>query len=167
MHPERVCADTPWNTDACLPGATASPILHLIQDALERVMSQSASEEQRARIAALNDDARGAMGTKCVVETTAGFRGLTPADHAQINAAVARYNLWTIAESHDANRDFGVIFKHANANWSQETPQGGDPIEAVFWQIDCFDHAQTQISAQPWDETVTTRVLTLMLATEY
>jgi Protein of unknown function (DUF3768) len=127
----------------------------------------NATDAQRARTVALNDLARTAMGTACTVETTPGFRRLPAADRIQIKAAVARYDLWTIAESEDATHDFGVIFKHGDNHWSQETPQGGDPIEAIFWKIDCFDHAHTQISEHPWDETLTARVLTLMLAAEY
>ena len=126
-----------------------------------------ANDVQRTRTAALNDQARAAMGTACTVETTPGFRQLPAADQTQIKTAVARYDLWVIADSADVTHDFGVIFKHGDNHWSQETPHGGDPIEAIFWKIDCFDHAHTQISEQPWDETLTARVLTLMLAAEY
>ena len=126
-----------------------------------------ATDAQRARTVALNDQARAAMGTACTVETTPGFRRLPAADQIQIKAVVAHYDRWTIADSEDANRDFGVVFKHGEGHWSQETPHGGDPIEAIFWKIDCFNHAHTQISDQPWDEKLTARVLTLMLANEY
>lgn len=150
-EPERVCTDTPWNIGKTLPPAA----MH------------GSNQEQRRRAAELNDAARGAMDVACIVETTAQFRRLSAEDQSQIRAAVARYDLWTIAEGHGANRDFGVIFKHADGIWSQETPRGGDPIEAIFWRIVCLDRTQTQVSQCPWDETRSIRVLTLMCAEEY
>ena len=166
---DRACSGTPWNANAevALPCASASPFLKIIKETMEIAMAHCPSEQQRARTAQLNDQARAAMGVACIVETTAGFRRLTLDDQSQIRTAVAHYDLWTIAESHGATRDFGVIFKHPNQHWSQETPQGGDPVEAIFWSIVCFDHAQTRISEHPWDETRSLRVLTLMLTTEY
>ena len=163
----RTCSNTPWSASGSVVPSNRRSVSHGAHETLEMVKIHYGHDAQRVHTAALNDQARAAMGTACTVETTAAFRRLPVADQTQIKAVVARFDLWTIAESHDANRDFGVIFKHSGAHWSQETPQAGDPIEAVFWKIDCFDHAHTQISEQPWDETLTARVLTLMLAHEY
>ena len=149
------------------PRATAAPLPRYVHEILESVMTQGHTDQQRARAAELNDQARAAMGTACIVEITSGFRRLSDDDQLLIKAAVARYDLWTIGESHDEVRDFGVIFKQGEGDWSQETPRGGDPIEAIFWSITCFDHDQTELSEHPWDETRCIRVLTLMLATEY
>lgn len=163
----RICPGTPWSENAETLSETPNQISQMILDTLDAVMPHRLSEEQRERVAALNDKARTAMGVASIVETTPGFRGLSADDQSRIKVAVKNYDLWHITESDDATRDFGVIFKHADGAWSQETPPGGDPIEAIFWKILCLDHSQTCLSMQPWDETRSLRVLLLMLATEY
>ena len=167
MLAERACANSPWNADVRARRVLPSPFPQYAQEILEIVMTQRHTDQQRARVADLNDQARAAMGVACIVETTPGFRRLNDDDQMHIKAAVARYDLWTIGESHDEARDFGAIFKQRDGDWSQETPRGGDPITAIFWSITCFDPAQTRISEHPWDQTRCIRVLTLMLATEY
>jgi Protein of unknown function (DUF3768) len=110
---------------------------------------------------------RAHMGTKCVVATTARFAAMTPDDQTQIREAVRGYDLWTIANGYYSERDFGIIFKHKDGGWSQETPRGGDQISAAFWKIDYFDLSFLQVSQRPWDERVTARLLTLMHALDY
>ena len=164
---ERAFTNSPWSGNVIAPRVLPSSFPQYSREILEIVMTQRHTDQQRARAAELNDQARAAIGIACIVETTAGFRRLNDKDQSHIKAAVARYDLWTIGQSHDEARDFGVIFKQGDGHWSQKTPRGGDPIEAIFWSITCFDHDQTQLSEHPWDETRCIRVLTLMLATEY
>jgi Protein of unknown function (DUF3768) len=118
-------------------------------------------------MAALNDEARAHMGVKCVVAATARFAAMTPEDQSQVREAVKSYDLWTIANAHYSDRDFGIIFKHKDGRWSQETPRGGDQTCAAFWKIDYFDLSFLKASDRPWDERVTARLLTLMHPHDY
>jgi hypothetical protein len=64
-------------------------------------------------------------------------------------------------------RDF-TAFEEGNDPY-QEHDFGSVTVmsEQCFWKIDYYDRSRTQGSPDPADPSVTTRVLTIMLATEY
>lgn len=65
-------------------------------------------------------------------------------------------------------RDFGTIYKLASGDWTQTRPDDSKDIaETVFWKIDYYDNRLEYGSDAPWDASKTTRVLTIMLASEY
>ena len=78
----------------------------------------------------------------------------------------------------DKGDDFGRKAIHAVKNFSDFT-KGNDPYsehgfgafdldgEKLFWKIDCYDRSLAFGSPDPTDETLTIRVLTIMLTEEY
>ena len=104
-----------------------------------------------APVAPLNDAFRRSFVGGRVVET-AGVFALPEADRITLLLAVRRF------DSLDSNND----------------PQGEHDFGAVevsgrrcFWKIDAYDRDLSGHSPDPADPTVTTRVLTIMLAEEY
>lgn len=64
--------------------------------------------------------------------------------------------------------DFGAVYRLSSGEWSQERPTDDAAIaETVFWKVDYYDNTLTYGSEAPWDAQQTTRVLTIMLASEY
>lgn len=103
------------------------------------------------QIRALNDRARHAF-TGCRVRLTAGVATLGQGALRQILDQVQAYDLFTPANDPYGEHDFGS-FHH------------GD--HQVFWKFDYYDLDYTMHSPDPADETMTARVLTIMLAEEY
>jgi hypothetical protein len=78
----------------------------------------------------------------------------------------------------DKGDDFAVKAVEAVKNFS-DFPKGNDPYgehdfgafelegEKLFWKIEYFDRSMQFASPDPADETLTVRVLTVMLAEEY
>ena len=78
----------------------------------------------------------------------------------------------------DKGDDFGRKALQAVKNFGDFT-KGNDPYsehdfgafdldgEKLFWKIDCYDRSLAFGSPDPTDETLTIRVLTIMLAEEY
>jgi hypothetical protein len=106
-------------------------------------------EVDAAKIAALNDQARQSF-TSCRVIITQGIQAMS--DVPSILDQVRRYDAFTPDNDPYGEHDFGS-FSYAG--------------ETVFWKIDYFDVDMTMHSPDPSDATVTTRVLTIMLADEY
>jgi Protein of unknown function (DUF3768) len=127
----------------------------------------TASDDQRARIAALNDEARVAMGIACTLAATPGFLKLSRADQSRICELVQGYDAWNIGTDTYEERDFGILFQFADSSWTTDTPDGSGWLGAVFWKIDYFDISYSAPSKRPWDKDVTARVLTLMRPDEY
>ena len=128
------------------------------------------SREERARaaqIARLNDRARQAMGIACAAVTTVGFRSLPATDQSRVRELIETYNAFTPGNDPHGERDFGAIYQARDGRWTALPPARGDPIETVFWKIDYYDRAMQFGSPDPADPTVTRRVLTIMLASEY
>ena len=106
-------------------------------------------EVDAAKIAALNDQARQSF-TGCRVVITQSVQALD--NLADLLDQVRRYDAFTPDNDPYGEHDFGS-FSYAG--------------ETVFWKIDYFDVDMTMHSPDPSDATVTTRVLTIMLADEY
>jgi len=100
-------------------------------------------------ITALNDQARQTF-MECRVVITQGVQGLK--DVPDLLDQVRRYDAFTPDNDPYGEHDFGS-FSYAG--------------ETVFWKWDYYDVDLTMHSPDPSDATVTTRVLTIMLADEY
>ena len=106
-------------------------------------------EVDAANIAALNDQARQTF-MECRVVITQGVQGLK--DVPDLLDQVRRYDAFTPDNDPYGEHDFGAI-----------RYQG----QTIFWKIDYYDLDLRMHSPDPSDETVTARVLTIMLAEEY
>jgi len=103
------------------------------------------------KICALNDALRNLTGEGHIY-VTAGIAALSDTEQAAIMTRVFTYTDFTPESDPHGEHDFGS-FEHAG--------------KTIFWKIDCYDRALEYGSADPADEAVTTRVLTVMLAEEY
>jgi len=102
-------------------------------------------------IAALNDQARQSF-TGCRVLITQGIAELGDDAIREILAQVRSYDSFTADNDPYGEHDFGSFH-------SGEVQ--------VFWKFDYYDLDFSMHSPDPADETVTARVLTVMLAEEY
>lgn len=103
------------------------------------------------RIAALNDELRQTF-TGGRVHMSSGIAALPEDARAQTLEAVRTFNTWTKGNDPHGEHDFGSI------------EVGG---RKIFWKIDYYDKALEAGSEDPSDPEQTTRVLTIMLASEY
>ena len=103
------------------------------------------------RIAALNDQARRSF-QGCRVLITRGIAHLGDDAVQAILAQVKSYNQFTPDNDPYGEHDFGSFL------WREFQ---------VFWKWDYYDLDLQMHSPDPADETVTARVLTVMLAEEY
>lgn len=110
------------------------------------------SDPRRAKIAALNDLARKAMGLACRLVVTPGVNGLPAADKSAIREKVEMFAAFDADNDSHSERDFGS-FSHAG--------------ETIFWKIDYYNPTLDGGSEDPADPKKTARVLTIMLAEEY
>ena len=101
------------------------------------------------RIAALNDRARQTF-KDCRVIITEGVQALEDVD--AVLRKVQVFEAFTPNNDPYGEHDFGAI-----------RYQG----QTIFWKIDYYDLDLHMHSPDPSDETVTARVLTIMLAEEY
>ena len=102
-------------------------------------------------IAQLNDALR-QRGQHGVIMVTAGVRSLRGYNPVMVAAALAGYAAFDADNDPHGERDFGDL-----------TLFGAD----LLWKIDYYDLALEYGSPDPTDTSVTTRVLTVMLASEY
>jgi hypothetical protein len=102
-----------------------------------------------AKIAALNDHARQTF-RECRVVITQGVQALADVD--AILRQVHLFDAFTDSNDPYLEHDFGSIQLGENT---------------IFWKIDYYDLDLQMHSPDPSDETVTARVLTIMLAEEY
>ena len=104
-----------------------------------------------SRIAALNDQVRKTLrGGQVFV--TQGVQALGPDAVGRILGLVRAFDRFDEDNDPHAEHDFGVI---------------EDQREKVFWKIDYYDPTLSFGSADPADPAKTTRVLTILLASEY
>ena len=103
------------------------------------------------RIRALNDRARQSF-TCCRVAVTAGIAALGHDAMYTIFDLIKAYDDFTPANDPYGEHDFGSLMFQDHQ---------------IFWKINYFDLDFTMHSPDPADETVTARVLTVMLAEEY
>ena len=103
------------------------------------------------RIRALNDRARQSFAG-CRVAVTAGIAVLGHAAVYEIFDRIKAYDDFIPANDPYGEHDFGSFHYGEHQ---------------VFWKFDYYDLDYTMHSPDPADETVTARVLTVMLAKEY
>jgi hypothetical protein len=100
----------------------------------------------------LNDEARQAMGIRCRLVQTAGIAALSEAAQSKIREIVETYDDFSEANDPYGEHDFG--------NFTYE----GDKI---YWKIDYYNKTLDGGSEDPANPALTTRVLTILLASEY
>ena len=108
-------------------------------------------DEKTARIRELNDQLRKNLSLGTAVMTP-GIAALGPEAVERIVHSISAYELFTESNDPHGEHDFGS-FKHDGRK--------------VFFKIDYYDRTMEFASADPSDPMVTTRVLTVMLASEY
>ena len=101
-------------------------------------------------IASLNDLCRSAMGEGGRIVQTSGINALSLEDQLAIRQRVEKYE-FTFDNDPYGERNFGA-FQHKGRK--------------IFWKIDYYDNSLSQGSEDPSDPKQTTRVLTIMLASE-
>jgi hypothetical protein len=112
----------------------------------------SIKKSNATRIAELNDLCRTAMGVAGRIVQTDGIRALPLSDQSAIREKVERFDAFTHDNDPFQERDFGSL-EHRG--------------ERIYWKIDYYDRSLTKGSEDPSDPAQTTRVLTIMLASEY
>ena len=106
---------------------------------------------QTDRIRDLNDAFRRTFtGGRVVI--TRGIAALPATDQATILEKVRTHAAFEPENDPHGEHDFGA-FDHGSVR--------------IFWKIDAYDRALAYGSSDPADPSVTTRVLTVMLAEEY
>ncbi|MET0372805.1 MAG: DUF3768 domain-containing protein [Rhizorhabdus sp.] len=127
-----------------------------------------ATPEQIDTIRRLNDAARQNPGTASLANVTIGFQSLTELDRLAALVAITRYSRFDGDNDPYGEHDFGAVYKLASGAWSEDRPDDvGAIAQTVFWKVDYYDPSLTYGSEAPWDERLTKRVLTIMLASEY
>ena len=106
-------------------------------------------EVDAAKIRVLNDQARRSF-KGCRVVITQGVQAMS--DVPSILDLVRWFDAFTPNNDPYGEHDFGVIKLNGNT---------------FFWKFDCYDVDLLMHSPDPSDPTVTTRILTVMLADEY
>ena len=101
------------------------------------------------KIRKLNDEARKTL-SNCRVMITRGVQALVNLD--EILNAVRKFDEFNADNDPYNEHDFGKIEING---------------EVIFWKFDYYDLKYTYASPDAADETVTVRVLTIMLASEY
>jgi len=107
--------------------------------------------EDPSRIQELNDAFRRSF-IGGVVVVTAGIEALPTDQRGLILARVRAFDQFNEDNDPHGEHDFGLI---------------EDDDLRCFWKIDYYDREMEMISPDPTDPSVTTRVLTVMLADEY
>lgn len=102
-------------------------------------------------IAALNDQARHSF-TGCRVQITQGVQALSIELVAQVLDAVRSFGKFNEDIDPYGEHDFGRIDFQGSV---------------IFWKFDYYDPDLQMASLDPGDPTITTRVLTIMMADEY
>lgn len=117
------------------------------------------------QIARLNDRARQAMGLACVAVATEGFRALSEEDQSRVRELIETFDAFTPDNDPYGERDFGAIYRDSDGCWTTTRPARS--VETVFWKIDAYGRDLRFGSEDPANPSVTRRVLTIMLASEY
>lgn len=110
-----------------------------------------ATGDRAHAIAKLNDDFRRGQGAGRLA-ITAGVTALGGRALIEIMVAVQRFDAFNVDNDPHGEHDFGSL------TWR---------TERLFWKIDYYDRRMDQGSPDPADASVTTRVLTIMLTSEY
>jgi hypothetical protein len=103
------------------------------------------------KIRTLNDAFRRSLAGGRVM-MTAGIAALPDAARTAVFNEVRTFNAFSADNDPHAEHDFGSFEIDGRK---------------IFWKIDCYDAAMEFGSEDPADPSTTTRVLTIMLASEY
>jgi hypothetical protein len=103
------------------------------------------------QIRTLNDRLR-QTGSGGTIQITSGLAALGPGLVFKILAAVAAFNQFTPDNDPWGEHDCALLTV-------------GD--QTILWKIDYYDQSRSSLSPDPADPTLTVRVLTVMLASEY
>lgn len=126
-----------------------------------------ATPEQIATIAALNDIARRTMGVTCRTVVTQGIAALDEITQIEILKLVESFEDFTAGNDPHGEHDAGFLYRdvigHWHTRWAADDTR---PVLSVMWKIDYYDRTMEFGSAEPWNVDVTTRVLTILLASE-
>lgn len=126
------------------------------------------NQEQIEQIAALNDMARLAMGVTSRVVMTQGIAALDEVTRSQVFEQIERFNDFTRGNDPHGEHDAGFLYRDVSGQWhSRWTDEDTCAALSVMWKIDYYDRALEFGSDEPWNPEKTTRVLTIMLASEY
>jgi hypothetical protein len=125
--------------------------LALLFAALSRHEMTAENALSRDRIRALNDAFRRSFVGGTIV-VTAGFESLPAKRRGLIFGKIRTFDQFNEDNDPHGEHDFGLI-------------EDGDV--RCFWKIDYYDTDMDLMSPDPADSSVTTRVLTVMLAEEY
>ena len=105
-----------------------------------------------AKIRELNDAFRTAFAGEGRIFVTPGIAALSPDDQVEIMRRVHAFVAFSPDNDPYGEHDFGS-FDYAGTT--------------IFWKIDYYDRDLNNGSPDPSDPSVTTRVLTVLLADEY
>jgi hypothetical protein len=115
----------------------------------------STTDQTAAKIAALNDLCRTAMGIAGLLVQTSGINALPAEVQSAIREKVETFDDFTEDNDPYGEHDFGA-FNVAGVS------------EKIFWKIDYYsDRSCSVCSENPADPAQSYRVLTIMLASEY
>jgi hypothetical protein len=115
-------------------------------------MTEDNEDEARtARIRELNDLLRKERsgGVMCVSD---GVFSLGYDEFCEIREKVKAFDGFTPANDPYGEHNFGSLEHKGNK---------------IFWKIDYYDNSETYASPDPTDPSVTTRIITILLASEY
>ena len=116
-----------------------------------KTTTHACNDDRAQAVAQLNDAfRRGEVSGRLSI--TAGVMALGGHALTEILDAVRSYDAFDVGNDPYGERDFGAM------NWRGER---------LFWKIDCYDRQLEYSSPDPADPSVTTRVMTIMLASEY
>jgi hypothetical protein len=104
------------------------------------------------KICALNDALRAIACGAGRIYVTTGIAAMPMQDQIEIMQRVQTFSAFTPDNDPYGEHDFGSF---------------EDAGKTIFWKIDCYDRQLESYSPDPSDESVTTRVLTVLLAEEY
>jgi Protein of unknown function (DUF3768) len=108
--------------------------------------------DSTVKIRALNDALRAIAAGHGRIYVTAGIAALPMQEQVEIMSRVREFADFTADNDPYGEHDFGS-FEYDG--------------KKIFWKIDYYDRELASRSPDPSDESVTTRVLTVMLAEEY
>jgi hypothetical protein len=106
---------------------------------------------KRARVRALNDRLR-QTGSGGTIQITSGLAGLGPDLVFKVLAAVAEFDRFTPDNDPWGEHDCALLTVDD---------------QTILWKVDYYDQTRSALSPDPADPTLTARVLTVMLASEY
>jgi hypothetical protein len=122
---------------------------------------------QRARIAALNDQARRNFFFFSEVYETLGFGAIPFEDRQRARLAIEQYDAFEKDGDTSAEHDSGTVYLLSDGTWQAGAHFRSDALIIVCWRFDYFDQKRVRQSEAPWDSEITRRKLTIGLEEEF